>query len=341
MTYEQIMRDLKNKVYHPVYFFYGDENYFIDSITHYIEANVLNETEKEFNQTIVYGRELDVLTMISVAKRYPMMSNYQVVIVKEAQDVKNLISKAGEDDENPFLIYLTNPQLSTLLVLCYKYKSLDKRTKIAKAIAKHAVMFESTPLYENKIPSWITSYVENCSYRIDDHASLLLSEFIGNDLTRIVNELEKLFLNIEKGALIDASLVEKYIGISKEFNVFELQKALGVKNVLQANRIINYLSSNEKSNPVFLTLGSLFSYFNKVMMFHQLHDKSDKNAAIAMGVPPYFVKDYSKASRNYQPQKLMQIFSLLREYDLKTKGVNNESAENSALLKELVYKILH
>ncbi|MEP7169425.1 MAG: DNA polymerase III subunit delta [Bacteroidota bacterium] len=342
MTFEEIIRDLKNKLYHPVYFLYGEEPYYIDAVSDYIENNVLNEMEREFNQTVIYGRDCDMLNIVSIAKRYPMMSNYQVVIVKEAQDVKNLIAKADkEDEEHPFINYLKHPQKSTLLVFCYKYKPFDKRTKIAKAFEKNGILFESKKMYDNKLPDWITRYAGSKGYKIDEKAAVLMSEYIGNDLTRIANELDKLTINITKEKTIDDSHIEQYIGISKEFNVFELQNAIGVKNILKANRIINYFASNERNNPMVLTLGNLFSYFNKIMMYHTLNDKSEKNAAGELAVHPFFVKDYSKAATNYKPAKLIEIFSLLREYDIRSKGINNESANQGALLKEMMFKILH
>ena len=344
MTYEEIIRDLKNKIYHPVYFLHGDEPYYIDMISDFIENNVLNEMEKEFNQTVIYGRDCDMLSVISTAKRYPMMANYQVVIVKEAQDIKNLISKAGkeeDDDEHPLISYLKHPQKSTVLVFCYKYKTLDKRTKIAKALDKNGTLFESKKMYDNKLPDWITRYAGSKGYTIEERAAVLMSEYIGNDLTRLTNELDKLTINIPKGKIIDTSHIEQYIGISKEFNVFELQNALGIKNVLKANQVINYFASNEKNNPMVLTLGNLIGYFNKLMMYHMLNDKSEKSVASELGVHPFFVKDYSKAAANYKPAKLVEIFSLLREYDLRSKGVNNESAAHGDLLKEMIYKILH
>jgi DNA polymerase-3 subunit delta len=265
--------------------------------------------------------------------------------VKEAQDVKNLIPKAGkeekDEDENPLVNYLKHPQKSTLLVFCCKYKKLDKRTKVGKAVEKNGILFESKKMYDNKLPDWITRYASSKGYTIEEKAAVLMSEYIGNDLTRLTNELDKLTINIAKGKTIDDSHIEQYIGISKDFNVFELQNALGVKNVLKANQIINYFAANEKNNPIVLTLGNLFSYFNKLMIYHTLNDRSEKNVAGELGVHPFFVKDYSKAAVNYKPAKLIEIFSLLREYDVRSKGVNNESASHGDLLKEMIFKILH
>ncbi|MFI5220133.1 MAG: DNA polymerase III subunit delta [Bacteroidia bacterium] len=344
-TFDEIIRDLKNKVYHPVYFLQGDEPYYIDVISDFVENNVLSDTEKEFNQMILYGRDVSIMDIISTAKRYPMMANYQVVIIKEAQDIKNLFPKPGkeidEDEESPFLGYLKHPQKSTLLVFCHKYKMIDKRTRIAKTIEKQAVLYESKKLYDNKLPDWVTRYSSAKGFKIDENAAVLLSEYIGNDLTRMANEVDKLAINITKDKIINTTLIEQFIGISKEFNVFELQNALGVKNILKANQIINYFAANQKANPLVMTLGNLYGYFNKLMKYHVLADKSEKNIAAELGVHPFFAKDYSRAAASYKPNKLKEIFSLLREYDMRSKGVNNESAGEGELLKEMIYKILH
>jgi DNA polymerase-3 subunit delta len=340
-TYEQIIKDLKNKVYYPVYFLQGDEPYYIDKIADYIEANVLESSEKEFNQSVLYGKDLDVLTLISYAKRYPMMSNYQVVLVKEAQDLKNLVSKEDKDQKNPLLEYIQHPLTSTILVFCYKYKSLDKRTKLAKAVEKNSVLFESKKLYDNKIPDWINQYVLSKGHRINPKASILLSEYLGVDLTKITNEIDKLLLNLKPGDEISIQSIEDNIGISKDYNIFELHAALGKKNILKANRIVNYFAANPKNNPMVLTIPQLYSYFMKVMTYHSLNDRSRNNVASALGVNPYFVSEYESAAKSYTQGQTVQIISYLREYDLKSKGVNNGSSDEGSLLKELVYKILH
>jgi DNA polymerase-3 subunit delta len=341
VTFETLLRDLGNKVYKPVYFLHGDEPYFIDAVSDFIEANVLTGMEKEFNQTVLYGRETDVLSLIGLAKRYPMMANYQVVIVKEAQDIGGLVPRANSKEESALIPYLEKPQPSTLLVLCYKHKSLDKRTKLAKVLAKQAVWFESARLKDPKVPGWIEAYVKGKGRALAGDAARLLAECTGNDLQRIVHELDKLFLHVGQGGRIDTGLIEKYIGISKEFNVFELQKALGARNAAQALRIANYMSANEKNNPMALTLGSLGSYFNKVMTYHYLSDKSSASASAALGVSPFFLHEYVQAARNYKPARIAEIFSLLRTADLHAKGVDNESAGTADLTRELVYKILH
>jgi DNA polymerase-3 subunit delta len=341
MTFEQIIKDLKNKVYYPVYFLQGDEPYYIDKISDYIEKHVLNESEKEFNQSVLYGKDLDVLTLLSHAKRYPMMSNYQVVMVKEAQDLKNLVMKESKDHKDPMMEYIQHPLASTILVFCYKYKSLDKRTRLAKAIEKNSLLFESKKLYDNKIPDWINEYVLSKGFRINPKASMLLSEYLGVELTKITNEIDKLLLNLKAGDEISVQHIEDNIGISKDFNIFELQAALGKKNILKANMIVNYFAANPKNNPMVLTVPQLFSYFLKVMTYHTLNDRSQNNIASALGVHPYFVKDYESAAKVYPYQQTVQIISHLREYDLKSKGVNNGSADEGSLMKELVYKILH
>jgi len=350
-NFDEIMRDLKNKVYHPVYLLQGDEPYYIDQLTDYIASNVLSENEKEFNQTVLYGRDFDLLTLVSAAKRYPMMANYQVLIIKEAQDIKNLIPRESKDkdkskkpeadEKNPLLQYLQSPLKSTLLVFCYKYKNIDKRTRTGKIFEKAAAVFESKKLYDNKIQDWVNSYVSSKGYRISSRAAVLIGDYIGADLTRIVNELDKMMLNVKPETEIDIQQVEQNIGISKDFNVFELQNALGNKNILKANRIINYFASNAKNNPLPMTLANLSGYFNKVMFYHTLPDKSRRIAASALGVHEFFIGDYEKAARNYTPRKVELIFNHLREYDMRSKGVGGNNEEEGELLKELIFKILH
>ncbi len=332
MNFDQILNDLKNKIYYPVYFLAGEESYYIDQISDYIEEHVLTDVEKEFNQTVIYGRETDVLSIISNAKRYPMMANYQVVIVKEAQEIKNI-------DE--LLPYIENPLDSTLLVINYKYKKIDKRKSFYKQVAKKGVLFESKKLYDNQIAGWINSHVKEKGYEITPKASAMLTEFLGTDLSKVVNEISKLIINVPENAIINDELVERNIGISKDFNIFELQKAIGTKNILKANQIGNYFAANPKENPLIKTVSILFGYFSKIMIFHQLKDKSRNNVASALSVSPFFVQDYTVAAKNYSLQKLIRIIALLKEYDLKSKGVNNISTSDGELLKELLFKILH
>lgn len=330
--YAQIITDLKNKVYHPVYFLMGEEPFYIDKISDYIEDNVLDETEKEFNQTVLYGLEVDVPTIVSVAKRFPMMSNYQVVIVKEAQNIRKI------EELQP---YAEKPLASTILVLCYKYEKLDKRKSLAKSIEKNGVLFESEKIKDYQVEAWIKKYLNSLNYEITPKALNLLAEYLGNDLSKIANEIGKLTINVPAKTEITADHIEQNIGISKDFNIFELQKALGEKNIFKANQIVNYFISNPKDNPFVLTVTNLYSYFTKVLVFHSLQDKSKNNVASELGVNPYFVKDYEIAAKNYTEKKLFKIFSYLRLYDVRSKGVDNASTGEGELLKEMVFKILH
>jgi DNA polymerase-3 subunit delta len=349
----QILLDLKRKIYKPIYFLCGEEAYYIDLICDYIENNVLEEADREFNQNVVYGKDADLVSILGLAKQFPMMSEYQVVLVKEAQNIRELNKKNSEDNDNKsdqnasntasqqFLSYINNPQPTTILVFAFKYKSIDKRSVIAKALQKHAVFLETSKLYDNQLPEWITNYVKDKNYSISPKASFLLSEFLGNDLSKITNEINKLVINIPEGSEISYELVSDNIGISKEYNVFELQDALAKKDILKANRIINYFSSNEKEHPPVLVISSLFSYFSKILKYHFITDKSKFAAAQALGVNPFFVEGYAKAAGQYNTNKLKHIFSYLKEIDLKTKGVDNSGIENGELMKELIFKILH
>ncbi len=342
MTFESVLADLKKGKFMPLYLLHGAEPFFIDRIAEQIEQHALQEHEKEFNQTIVYGKDIEVLSLISMAKRYPMMAERQVIIVREAQEIKNLFKADEEvDAKNPLLDYVTAPQKSTVLVFCYKYKTADSRTKLVKAFAKNGVVFKSEKIYDNKLPEWINKYAAAEGVKIDQQSSVLLAEHLGNDLSRIANEIDKLLIHAGKSKIINADMIEKYVGISKEYNVFELQSALGVKDVLKVNRIINYFAANEKDNPMVMVVALLHGYFVKVMKCHTAIAKDQSSLASLLGVNPFFVKDYTAAARNYSPKKLLIIFNELAEYDLRSKGVNNESADGSALLKELVFKILH
>ncbi len=350
----QILLDLKRKIYKPIYFLSGEEAHYIDVIADYIEKNVLDEADREFNQTVVYGKDTDLVTILGLAKQFPMMSEHNVVIVKEAQNLKELNKSAGGDDEGSsgsksnansasqqFLSYIGQPQPTTILVFCFKYKTIDKRSAIAKALQKTAVFLETKKLYDNQVPEWINEYVKEKKYTIQAKASFLMAEFLGNDLSKISNEIDKLMINLPAGSEITTELIQDNIGISKDYNVFELQDALAKKDILKANRIVNYFAANEKENPAALVLISLYGYFSKILKYHFLPDKSKFAAAQALGVNPFFVEGYAKAATNYNSGKLKQIFSYLKECDLKSKGVDNSSITYGELLKELVFKILH
>lgn len=333
MSYQEIIKALQQKQYKPIYFLMGDEPYFIDLITQYIAENVLDEAEKPFNQLILYGKDTDTPAIINTAKRFPMMASHQVVIVKEAQHLKDI------DD---LQYYAEKALQSTILVINYKYNKLDKRKKLYKLIEEHGVIFESDKLYEDKVAPWITSYLEQKKLKINPKAAMLLVEFLGNDLGKLVNELKKLILTLPgESDTITSEHIEKNIGISKDFNNFELQKALIDKDVVKANRIINYFGKNPKENPFVVTITVLFSFFSKLLLLHYAKDKSRNALATLLKVHPYFISDYQKASQIYAPSNIIHIISWLREYDVKSKGIGNVSMSHTELLKELIYKILH
>jgi len=332
MKFEEIIKELKNKIYKPIYFLYGEESYFIDQISDYISEHVLNEEEKAFNQTILYGKDSKIEDVINAAKRFPMMANHQVIIVKEAQNLKQI---------EKLEYYAEQPLNSTILVINYKQKNFDKRKKVYKVLKKNAVIFESKKLYENQVGTWINSYLKNKNYSVSPVSSKLLTDFLGTDLSKISNELDKLMISLPEGTSITPDHIEKNIGISKDFNVFELQNALGNKDVLKSNRIINHFAANPKDNPMVMVIISLFGYFSKILSLHYLKDKSDNNVASVLGVHPYFVKDYKRAAGKYNVRKIVAVISYLREYDMKSKGYNNVSTTNGDLLKELIFKILH
>jgi len=332
-TFEEIISDLRKRIFKPVYFLAGDEPYYIDLITDFIAEKVLSEEEKAFNQVIIYGEETSINSIIETSRRFPMMASHQVVIVKEAQALKKIEDLA---------FYLDKPLLSTILVFNYKYKVLDKRTKLCKTLDSQAVYFESMRLRDYQIPPWIERYLMTKGTKINPDASAMLTEFLGTDLHKIVNELDKLLITLPADKpVINTSLIEKNIGISKDYNNFELQKAIGDKNILKANMIIRYFAENPNDNPVTLTIASIFSLFTKILTYHYLTDKSKNNVASVLKIHPYFVRDYEVSAMKYNVTKTIQIISFLRTFDMKTKGFGDAGTDQGDLLKELVYKILH
>jgi DNA polymerase-3 subunit delta len=341
MTAVDIIKDLKARKFKPVYLLHGEEPYYIDQVIDYIEDNVLSDMEKGFNLTVLYGKDTDTATILNAAKRYPMMSEYQVIIVKEAQDLKWAKENEGTGKEaDYFLNYFEKPLASTILVLGFKYANFDKRKKIFKAISKSGVVFQSDAVREYKLAQWIEDLVADKGYKVAPQAAALMAEYLGADLSKIENEVDKLLLNITKATTIDTDLVQKNIGISKEYNVFELQKAIVTRNAFKCNQIINYFADNPKSNPMIMVLANLNSYFSKVLKYHYLQNKND--AAKELGVSPFFLKDYEMAARNYNINKIFDIISLLRVYDLKSKGVDSTgNTTDGELLKELIFKMTH
>lgn len=333
-TYEEIVRNLKNKIYVPVYFLMGEEDYYIDRIADYILEHVLTDNEKEFNQTVLYGADTDIATVINAAKRYPMMSKYQVLVIKEAQNLKNL-------DELSY--YLTKPMPSTILVFCYKHGLLDKRKKLTAEIEKTGVLFESKKLKDTQLPGFITSYLKRRQVEIEPKASELMAEFVGTDLNRMAGELEKLIITLPKGQRrITPEQIERNIGISKDFNNFELRHALIVKDVFKANQIVKYFEENPKNNPLQVTLAVLFNFFSNLMLAYYAPEKNEQGIAAQLNLrSAWQAHDYQTAMRCYTGVKVMKIIEAIRLCDIRSKGIGNASVSDGELLRELVYMILH
>jgi DNA polymerase-3 subunit delta len=329
----KILNDIKGGKIKPIYFLMGEEAYYIDIISDYIEKNVLSEDEKGFNQTVLYGRDVSIDDIVSTAKRYPMMAERQVVIVKEAQDLSRSIDKLES--------YAENPMLTTVLVICYKYKTLDKRKKSTKLLAKTGLVYESKKLYENQVGDWIKRILANKKYTIEPKANAMLVEFLGNNLGKINNELEKLQIVLPKGSLITAKDIEENIGFSKDFNVFELRKAIGERNQLRAYTIAENFANNPKENPMVVTTSLVFGFFIQLLKYHGLKDRNPKNVATVIGVNPFFLKEYDVALKNYPMRKVSQIVASLRDIDVKSKGVGANAMSNSDLLREMLYNIFN
>lgn len=328
----KIVSDIKAGDIKPIYFLMGEEAYYIDKISEFIEENILTEEERGFNQMVFYGRDVEIGEIIDNAKRFPMMADRQVIIVKEAQDLSRTIENLTS--------YVKNPQPSTVLVLCYKYKKIDKRKALYKEVNKCGIVYESKKLYENQVAEWIRRVLAGRDYKIENKASIMLVEFLGTDLSKISNELEKLMVVLKKGTTITAKHIEENIGISKDYNNFELRKAVGERNIEKVNKIINYFAHNQKANPLIMTISLLNSFFTQLLIYHSLRDKSKNSAARALKVNPFFISDYAIAAKNYPMRKVSQVIALLRDADVKSKGVGaNLSAGD--ILKELLFNILH
>lgn len=329
---KQLVADIKNGQIKPIYFLMGEEPYYIDLISDFIEEHLLSEDEKGFNQIVLYGRDVTIDGIVENAKRYPMMSDRQVVIVKEAQDLSRTIEKLEP--------YANNPQLSTVLVLNYKYKKIDKRKALYKAINKNGVVYESKKLYENQVADWIRRVLAPKKYTISPKAAQMLVEFLGTDLSKINNEIEKLQIILPKGSEITPLDIEENIGISKDFNNFELRKAVGERNIVKAHQIINYFAENPKDNPMVVTVALLFNFFTQLLQFHGLADKSPRHVASVLKINPYFANEYISAARHFPMKKVSAVISILREFDVKSKGVGSNNVPQGDLLKELMSRIL-
>lgn len=334
MSFEQIKKDILSRQFKPVYLLMGEEPYYIDELTDLFIEKVLPEEERDFNQTILYGKDTDVASVITLCRGFPMMSEYQLVVVKEAQAMNKL---------EQLELYVNNPLASTILVLNYKGGTLDKRKKLYAEINKHGEIFQSDKIPEYKIPAFINSYVQQKGISIDQKSAQMLTDFLGNDLSKVTNEIDKLLISFAPGQRqITAELIELNIGISKDFNNFELLKAVVDKNIFKVNQIADYFEKNPKNNPMIMTLAILFNFFSNLMICYWAKDKSDKGLAAELGFrSPYQGRDYVQGIRNYNAFKCMEIISLLRTYDAKSKGVDNVSTPDGELLKELLYKITH
>lgn len=327
----KIINDIKAGNIKPIYFLMGEEPYYIDRITEYLENSLLSEDEKGFNQVVLYGRDTSIDEIVSNAKRFPMMAERQVVIVKEAQDLAKSIDKLEA--------YAQNPQPTTVLVFAYKYKTLDKRKKVTKTLEKHGLVYESKKMYENQVGQWINRVLQGRDYNIEPKANAMLVAFLGNDLSRIANELNKLEIILPKGSTITPNHIEENIGFSKDFNVFEFRKAIGEGNKGKAHQIATYFAQNAKENPMVLVNGQVFSFFSALLQYHGLKDKSPGNVAKVLKVNPYFVNDYIEASKRFPMRKVSSIVAALRGIDVKSKGVGAANLNDAELYKEMLLSI--
>lgn len=333
MNASEILDALKKKAFSPVYFFYGEEPFYIDELTGYMEKHVLDDASREFNQTIVYGLDVSARDVVDLSRRFPMIGNYQLVIVKEAQNIQNF---------DALIDYFDKPSETTILVINYKYRKLDKRKTLYKRLSKSkkVVLFESSRVYENKIPVWISERAHILGHTITPKSEMMLAEFLGTDLARINNEMNKLAINLQPGQAITEDLIERYIGISKDFNVFELQKALGKRDIFHALRIIQYFEANPRQNPLQMVNVLLYAFFMKVLLYHQLKNENKNTIAAKLGVSPFFVDDYRVAVQNYSPAKVKEIISGIRELDLKSKGFGATDTTSYNPLKEWVFRVV-
>lgn len=331
MTPEKILGDIKKGSVKPVYWLEGDEPYFIDQVINYAEEKILSQEEASFNLTIFYGRDAAWPDVINACRRYPMFAEKQVVIIKEAQDLKGI-----EKLEN----YVEKPLSSTLLFVAYKNKKVDGRTKLAKLLKDKAVFVTTKKMYDSALPEWTSDLVKSKGFSISKKALILLIDHIGNDLNRLNNEIDKLALNLKDRAQITEDDIEQFVGISKEFNVFELQLAIAQRDLYKAMQIVNYFAANPKAAPLPFIFPSLYNFFSKVQVVHAVNSKDEKNVAAALGVSPWFVKDHIAAASKFSYTEIEKILLLLYEYNLRNLGVNDAGTDDSELLKEMVVKMI-
>lgn len=335
MAFDTILKQLKSKDYQQVYFLHGKESYYIDAITSQVENGILNESEKAFNFTVFYGKDVNHQAIIDTARRYPMMASHQVVILKEAQEMRTLSNLQS---------YIEHPTSTTIVLICYKHKKFNFNSKFGKALKKQAVIFESKPLYDNQVPDWISAYLKKKKLSIQPRAADLIAEYLGTDLSKVANELDKLAINVAAETEITEKEIEANIGISKDYNVFELQRAIGQRDMVKTNRILQYFAANPKKMPLPVLIGSLYTYFSKVYLYHAAKNLPEREILTTLQLRSnFFLKEYRAAARQFPPAKAEQAITLLKEYDLKSKGVgyNNTGKPDGSLAKEMVWRILH
>ena len=335
VTFDSLKKEISNRNFAPVYLLMGEEAYFIDQLTELLLEKVLTEAEKDFNLLTFYGVDSDVNTIVTAARRFPMMAEYQLIVVKEAQEL------------NKFELldsYVKNPLKSTVLVINYKHGTVDKRKAVIKHIEKNGgVVFESKKWYENQVPAFIKNYFSGKNILIDEKSAQMITDFVGNDISKLIQQLQKLEVSLpESSNRVTSELIEKNVGISKDYNNFELLKAIAEKNILKAQTIVDYFGKNQKDNPNVVTLSVLFNYFSNLLECFWLPQKSEKNVMSTLNLKsPFFARDYMTGLRNYNATQVMEIITHLRTFDGKSKGIDNLSASPGELLKELVYKIMH
>lgn len=330
MDYQDIIKDWKNNKFRSLYWLEGEEDFFIDQVVNYAEHHLLSEADKGFNLTVLYGKETDWATVINACRRYPMFAERQVVILKEAQAMRDLLKLEP---------YIDKPLDSTVFVVAHKQGKIDGRSKMAKLIKDRGVMLSTKKLYDNQLPSWAETYVRSQGLAISEKACILLADHIGNDLSRIANEIDKLLVNLPEGKKIDESDIEKYVGISKEYNVFELQNAIGQMDMVKVMRIVKYFTANPKAAPIQMLIPALYNYFSKMNLLFGIKG-GEKEMAAALGVHPFFLKDYTAAARKFGPEGTERAILLLHQYNLRSIGIGDSGNEDGELLKELVYRIM-
>lgn len=333
---KKILADIKARRFEPVYLLQGEETYYIDLISNYLEQNVLSESERAFNQVVLYGKEAPVNVILTNAKRYPMMAERQLIVVREAQDIPDLSKEMGQ---RLLLDYFVRPVASTVLVLCHKHKTLDKRKELGKKAEQLTTSLTFKKPYDNQLPEFVTEYVEAKGFAIEERATLVLCESVGNDLNRLANEIDKLLIGKSQKP-ITAEEVMSQVGMSREYNIFELQKALISQDTYRSFQIAEYFSSNTKKNPLIMVVAFLFSFYSKLLLAASGSGRTERELVTVLKISPFAARDYMNALQKYSLAKIVENISLLKEADLKLKGVNSGSEDESQILKELVQRLI-